>query len=151
MDKDRAAASATGDRETLSMSNDNTAAGRLTDVSNSGPISLVRSGMEVRAASGGEIGHVDDLRMGDAAALTSQGQAWEDGVNPIAQISVAIFGAGSDFPGDVRQHLLRVGYIHVDGKGWLFDRDFYASADQIARVDGDTVYLTVNEDAVFAG
>jgi len=148
-EQDPNAPAATG-RDWLSMSTDNTASGRGDDI-NSGPITLVETGMKVVDAGGKEIGKVDFLRMGDPDAVTAQGNDWADGVNPIDKIGFALFGVGSQIPQTVRHTLLRVGYIHIEGKGWINDRDCYASAEQIASVTGDTVHLNVAGDALPEG
>jgi hypothetical protein len=137
------------ERDTLSMSTDNTAAGRLSDIANAGPIALVESGMSVRTAGGKEIGKVDVVQMGDINAVDSRNEDWGNVVDPLIKVGYAIFGAGSEIPENVRQRLLLEGYLLVDGKGWLLERDFYAASSQIARVEGDTVHLAVDEDQLF--
>lgn len=132
----------------LSMSTDNTAAGRSADPVNAGPISLVTNGMRVVDAEGNEIGKVDEVRMGDPGAVTAREPGFTDGNTTIDEIGRAIFGVGSQLPGPVRETLLRIGYIRIDGKGWLFDKDHYAASDQIARVEGDIVHLTVAENVL---
>ena len=132
-------------RDWLSMSTDNTAAGRTGDISNTGPIDLVVPGMRVIDASGAELGKVDDIKMGDPAAVTTQGEEYDDG-NLLDDIGRAVFG-GTELPGQIRSNLIRVGYLRVDGRGW-FDTDHFVAADQIARVEGDVVHLTVAKDAL---
>ena len=136
------------ERDWLSMSTDNTAAGRATDISAGGPISLVRDGMRVVDANGAEVGKVDEVRMGDAGAATAREPGFTEGETIIDDIGRAVFGGGDRLPEQIRHNLLRVGYIHIDGKGWFFDRDHYAAADQIARVEGDAVHLSVAGDAL---
>lgn len=132
-----------------SMSTDNTPAGRmLDDPANAGPISLVHVDMRVFDANGNEIGKVDDLRMGDPGAVTAHEPGFTDGATALDEIGRAIFGDGSRLPETVRGNLLRLGYIRIDGKGWLFDTDRYAASNQIARVEGDAVHLTVPGDAL---
>jgi hypothetical protein len=135
-------------RDWLSMSTDNTAAGRAADISTAGPISLVREGMRVVDVNGAEVGKVDDLRMGDAGAATAREPGFTDGDTTLEEIGRAVFGLNNRLPDQIRHNLLRVGYIHIDGKGWLFDHDRYAAADQIARVEGDLVHLSVAGDAL---
>jgi hypothetical protein len=59
-----------------------------------------------------------------------------------------ILGFGGDsydlgnLPEQARHQLLRVGFIHID-VSWADDR--FAGAGQIARVENNTVYLTVPE------
>ncbi len=132
-------------RDWLSMSTDNTAAGRTGDISNTGPIDLVVPGMRVIDATGAELGKVDDIKMGDPAAVTTQGEEYDDG-NLLDDIGRAVFG-GTALPEQIRNNLLRVGYLRVDGRG-LFDTDYFVAADQIARVEGDSVHLTLAKDAL---
>lgn len=151
-DRDRmapagSAQGAAADNDWSSMSTDNTAAGRAID-GDGGPISLVTDGMRVVDAGGAEIGKIDEVRMGDAESATDREPDITDGENAIDEIGRAIFGVGSQLPGPTRETLLRVGYVRIDGKGWLFDRALYAAADQIARVEGDVVHLTVAADAL---
>jgi len=139
------AAGAAG-RDWLSMSNDNTAAGLTSDIGNTGPIDLVVNGMRVVDANGDELGKVDAIKMGDPGAVTTQGEEYDDG-DLIGDIGRAVFG-GAPLPETIRNNLLRVGYVFVDGKGWLFDTDYYVAANQIARVEGDTVQLSVAKEAL---
>lgn len=141
--------SAEDQRDTLSMSTDNTAAGRLSDIANAGPIALVAQGMKVVAASGKEIGKVEVVKMADANAVTASDREWANSVDPVSRAGYAIFGIGSHIPDDVRHRLLLLGYLLIDGKGWVLDRDYYAASDQIARVEGDRVLLSVNEDQLY--
>ncbi len=147
-DRDQTNQPAAAGGDWLSMSNDNTASGRASDPVNPGPISLVATGMRVVDAAGQEIGKVDEVRMGDPGAVTSREPGFTDGDTAIDEIGRAIFGVGSRLPGPVRETLLRIGYIRIDGKGWLFDKDHYAASDQIARVEGDVVHLSVGEDVL---
>jgi hypothetical protein len=45
----------------------------------------------------------------------------------------------------LQSKLLMDGYVRMDASG-LFASDRFITPDQIARVDGDRVYLTVNRD-----
>ena len=137
---------AAGGRDWLSMSNDNTSSGLTSDIGNTGPIDLVVQGMRVVDANGDELGKVESIKMGDPGAVTTQGEEYDDG-DLIGDIGRAVFG-GEALPETFRDRLLRVGYAFVDGKGWLFDTDYYVAADQIARVEGDTVHLSVAKDAL---
>jgi hypothetical protein len=131
--------------ELRSMSTDNTSAGRTGDIANTGPIDLAVTGMRVVDANGDELGKVDDVKMGDPSAVTTQGEEYDDG-DLIDDIGQAVFG-GSDLPDQIRHNLIRVGYLRIDGKGW-FDTDYFAAADQIQRVEGDTVHLSVAKEAL---
>jgi hypothetical protein len=128
------------ERDPLSMSTDNTAEGRMySDTVEGGPISMVEIGDSVVDSSDKEVGTVKFVKMGDPTAVTDQGQEDRD---------PGIWGLGGDsydlgnLPEQARHELLRVGFIHID-VSWADDR--FAAAGQIARVENNTVYLTVPE------
>ncbi len=154
------------DTDSISMSNDNTAEGRLEGGTvEAGPIALVREGMRVVDADNEELGKVDHVRMGDPSAATVDGEggdATEEGAFVVAAPAgtagsgggfglagggVGLFGGGTDpaVEEPMRSQLMRIGYVKIDGKGW-FDTDRYARADQIAAVTNDTVQLSVDKD-----
>ena len=128
------------ERDPLSMSTDNTPEGEMySDTVEGGPISKVMIGDTVVDSTGKEVGTVKFVKMGDPNAATDEGQE---------VIEPGIFGLGGDaydlgnLPEQARHHLLRVGFIHID-VSWADDR--FAGAGQIARVENNTVYLTVPE------
>jgi hypothetical protein len=128
------------ERDPLSMSTDNTPEGEMySDTVEGGPISRVIIGNTVVDSTGKEVGTVKFVKMGDPNAVTTEGQEDED---------PGILGLGGDSYdlGDLheqaRHQLLRVGFIHID-VSWANDR--YAAAGQIARVEDNTVHLTVPE------
>jgi hypothetical protein len=128
------------ERDPLSMSTDNTAEGRMySDTVEGGPISLVMIGDSVVDSTEKEVGTVKFVKMGDPNAVTDQGQEDRD---------PGIWGLGGDsydlgnLPEQARHELLRVGFIHID-VSWADDR--FVAAGQIARVENNTVYLTVPE------
>jgi hypothetical protein len=128
------------ERDPLSMSTNNTAEGRMySDTVEGGPISMVMIGDSVVDSTEKEVGTVKFVKMGDPNAVTDQGQEDRD---------PGIWGLGGDsydlgnLPEQARHELLRVGFIHID-VSWADDR--FAPADQIARVENNTVYLTVPE------
>jgi hypothetical protein len=103
-------------------------------------LNLVREGMRVVDVDGEEVGKVADLKMGDPEAATVGADQPEPGV------FIPLLGHGEpDVPEPLHSQLLRVGYVKVDGKGWI-DKDRYLTANVIGRVAGDTVYLTVDKD-----
>ena len=152
--------------DSMSLDNDNTSP--LGDVSTTETLTNVREGMKVVDASGDDIGTVRTLRSGDTSSSTvddAGGMAEDVGVVAVpggtgTGGSTGI-GAGSGIPGvfgttagggdepnvgePAYSRLTRVGFIKIDSKG-LFASDRYAGADQVDRVDGDTVYLSVGKD-----
>lgn len=135
-------------RNTFSMSNDNTIEGRREDLGSGGPITLVQKGMRVVDSTGKDLGKVDNLQMGDPSAATVDSASVND-ENPLDEVARAVLIGGDRLPEGARDRLLREGYVFVNGKGWLFDKDYYVAAPQIERVDGDTVHLNVTADALF--
>jgi hypothetical protein len=128
------------ERDPLSMSTDNTPEGGLySDTVEGGPISKVMIGDRVVDSTGNEVGTVKFVKMGDPNAVTDEGQADD---------SPGFLGLGGDdydmgnLPEQARHQLVRVGFIHIDVS--LAD-DRFAAAGQIARVEDNTVYLSVPE------
>jgi hypothetical protein len=95
-----------------------------------GPIQFVQDGMRVVDTSGRQIGKVELVKLGDPDAVTSKGQETVRGEPRIS--------------GEPRELLLRTGFVKVDRKGFLRP-DAYVAADQIDRVEGDTVRLSVTD------
>ncbi len=128
------------ERDPLSMSTDNTAEGQMfSDTVEGGPISKVTIGDTVVDSAGNEVGTVKFVKMGDPNAITDQGQ--EDDDPGILGLGGDSYDMG-DLPEQARHQLMRVGFIHID-VSWANDR--YAGAGQIARVEANTVYLSVPE------
>jgi hypothetical protein len=128
------------ERDPLSMSTDNTADGEMySDTVEGGPISDVMIGDAVVDSTGKEVGTVKFVKMGDPNAVTDEGQ--EDSGPGFLGLGGDSYDLGS-LPEQARHQLLRVGFIHID-VSWANDR--FAGAGQIARVENNTVYLTVPE------
>jgi hypothetical protein len=96
-----------------------------------GPIEKVREGMRVIDADGKDVGKVTFVKLGDPEAITTQGQ--DTGLNE------------PQLPRPFAERLLRVGFVKVDRKG-LFASDAYVAPNEIERVDGETVHLSVRQD-----
>ena len=128
------------DRDPLDMSTDNTAEGRMySDTVEGGPISQVAIGDTVVDSTGKEIGTVKFVKMGDPNAVTTEGQEDDDpGFLGLVDDSYDM----GDLPEHAQHQLMRVGFIHIN-VSWADDR--YAGAGQIARVEKNTVHLTVPE------
>lgn len=128
------------DRDPLSMSTDNTAEGQMySDTVEGGPISRVLIGDTVVDSTGKEVGTVKFVKMGDPNAVTTEGQEEDDpGFLGLGDDSYDM----GDLPEQAQRQLMRVGFIHID-VSWADDR--FAGAGQIARVENNTVHLTVPE------
>jgi hypothetical protein len=98
-----------------------------------GPITKVREGMRAVDASGKEIGTVELVKLGDPEAVTTQGQQTESGEPHV--------------PGEMRDRLLRLGFVKIDRKGF-FRSDAYVAADQITRVADDVVELSATDQGL---
>ncbi|HEY0699460.1 MAG TPA: hypothetical protein VGD43_16815 [Micromonospora sp.] len=105
------------------------------------PIAQVTSGMRVVDSAGDEVGTVADVRTGDPNAVAAQEPAHGHGVLG-ARIPHTEAGDEPHLPADLAAHLLRTGYVKVDGHG-LLTRELYVEAGQIADVRADVVELTV--------
>ena len=128
------------ERDPLSMSTDNTAEGEMySDTIEGGPISQVMIGDSVVDSTGKEVGTVKFVKMGDPNAVTDEGQ--EDSDSGIFGFAGDSYDMGN-LPEQARHQLMRVGFIHIN-VSWADDR--FAGTSQIARVENNTVYLTVPE------
>jgi heat induced stress protein YflT len=95
-----------------------------------GPISQVVEGMRVFDAAGKEVGKVEFVKLGDPEAITTLGEETDNGEPRVA--------------GELRERLLRLGFVKVDRKGFL-KSDAYVAADEIDRVQDGAVHLTVTD------
>ncbi len=133
-----------------SMINDNTdgaletTGSMMADSAASEIISRVQPGMTVVDATGEKLGTVDNVKMGDPGAATIGADVPDD-----PGFFEAIFVGEPDVPEPLRIRLLRLGFIKIDGEGWI-DTDRYVTADLIDRVSGDTVTLTATKDRILS-
>jgi hypothetical protein len=102
-------------------------------------IEQVREGMHVVASDGKKIGKVEDLKMGDPEAVTSDGQTDPD-TGGLVNTVIDGFAVTSKLPRHDAERLLRMGYVKVDRSGLLAGHAYFAS-DELDRVEGDTVWL----------
>ena len=102
-------------------------------------IEQVREGMHVVAPDGKKLGKVEDLKMGDPEAVTSDGQ-----VNPetggLVGTVINEFAEASKLSHHTAERLLRIGYVKVDKPG-LFAGHAYLASDELDRVEGDTLWV----------
>lgn len=108
-----------------------------------GPVREVREGMHVLDADGQEVGTVVQVQMGDAQAVTGEGQQGSVGMSALL---AAAFTAGPTIPEQERERLVRLGYLRL--AGGLLSGDRYVTADHVVRVDGDRVQLDVRGPAL---
>lgn len=124
-----------------------------------GLLPIIREGMQVRDSGGELIGTVQRVQMGggndpvDAGRQSREAGGPADGSPgsydaPLATDLIATaFSGGQDVPAEARLDLERKGYIEIDSRG-LFSANRYASAEQLASVEGDDVLLNVPGDAL---
>lgn len=112
-------------------------------------MSQVRIGMRVYDSAGEELGTVDDLKFGDAEAVTDEGQV-AAGDGGLVGILARAVGGGTKLHPQAVAGLLRVGFIRIDRKGFLGGHA-YAAADWIQAVEDDTVRLAVPSDRLHDG
>lgn len=107
-------------------------------------IEQVREGMQVVGPDGNKIGKVEGLKMGDPGAVTTEGQtAPETGGLGTAIDSLAEI---SRLPRHIAERLLRLGYVKIDKSG-LFGGHEYVAADELDRVEDDTLWLKAGQRA----
>ncbi|MBV9355726.1 MAG: hypothetical protein JO023_09390 [Chloroflexi bacterium] len=106
----------------------------------------VHTGMKVFDADGKELGAVDELSMGDPQAATTEGNEVRPSGGVLRDVAEAVSDTREepDAPEPLRSRLVREGYIKL--KRGVFRSDIYVSGEQIGRVDGDRVTLTVRRD-----
>lgn len=106
-----------------------------------------RKGMRVVDAAGDQVGTVDMVQMGDPDAVTTEGQTTGDTDAGIpSRVAEAFVGGAEPHLGpSAGERLRRLGFVKIDSKG-LFSKDRYAAAEDIARVEADTVHLAKSRD-----
>ena len=124
---------------------------------NNSLLNMVREGMQVHDSTGDRIGKVRRVQMGGNDPVDAQEQAREAGptnrdqdtygTGLLDNVAAAVVGSPDTLPSEVRQDLQFKGFIEIDSSG-LFTPDRYATADQIARVEGDDVVLNVSADTL---
>jgi hypothetical protein len=113
-------------------------------------MSQVRIGMRVVDSAGEELGAVDDVKFGDAAAITDVGQEAPGSRGGLIGGLGQAFGGQSRLDPQAAAKLGRVGYIDIDRIGFV-NGHAYAEADWIQAVDSDTVRLSVPSSQLHNG
>ena len=115
------------------------------------PLERVREGMAVIDERGRRLGAVVQMRMGYPQAVTAPADPTDVSparavVAPVGTGGTTAFGTATpvglapDLPDELRQELLRAGYIEVVGPS-VRGLARYIHGDRIAEVTGDAVYL----------
>jgi len=102
-------------------------------------IEQVFEGMHVVGPDGKKIGKVEDLKMGDPEAVTSDGQT-DPETGGLAGGVIDDFARTSRLPRHEAERLLRIGFVKIDKAG-LFAGHAYLASDELDRVEGDTLWL----------
>ncbi|MBM7790213.1 hypothetical protein [Tenggerimyces flavus] len=111
-----------------------------------GPITAVRETMTVLDARNEVVGEVSEVKMGDPAAVTEQGQTPSpDDMTLVGQIASAFGVGGLQVPDQEAARLLRIGYVKINRRG-ILTSDIYVGADEVDRVEGNRVYLSTPVD-----
>jgi hypothetical protein len=109
----------------------------------------IREGMTVYARDGKKVGRVEDVQFGDEdlsqpGVETSDAQDVRKMDETLVDVVAQAFSLPNRAPEEIRERLLRYGYMKVDTG--LLASDRYVEADQIADVNGDRVELSVTRD-----
>lgn len=123
--------------------------------SESNLLNLVQEGMSVYDAQDETVGVVKALFLGGALSAVNAGDAHAgDEATTLThevtrQLEEAYLAVDLDesVPREARARLQRKGYMHIKATG-LLQPDYYATADQIASVAGNRVYLNVRRGNV---
>ena len=104
----------------------------------------VRKGMRVVDANGEALGKVEFVQFGDPDAVTVSPIVLQDRIGLREEY---LDGAEPHVPEPFFSHLLRLGYVKIDGRGWI-DTDYYVTPEMIQSVSGNTVTLKLPKDRV---
>jgi hypothetical protein len=107
-------------------------------------LSQIWPGMRVIDANGEEVGKVEFIQMGDPEAVTVSPIVLQD---RLGLREAFLGGTEPHVPEPFFSHLLRVGFVKIDGRGWI-DTDYYVTPDMIQEVSGDTVKLNTAKDRI---
>ncbi|QPC84130.1 hypothetical protein G4Y79_07085 [Phototrophicus methaneseepsis] len=115
----------------------------------------ITEGMTVIDVNGNRVGNVEFIKFGDedlqdpGVEVNEPSTAPDETPNFFDDIARAIVG-GPDIPQEVRQNLLRLGYMKIGNTG-LFKGNRYATLDAVDHVHDDHVHLSIDSDALIGG
>ncbi|BCJ74345.1 hypothetical protein CS0771_38890 [Catellatospora sp. IY07-71] len=127
------------------MADEEPVAGLVPGIDDPGPLGAVREGMPVRDSTGAELGTVAAVKIGDADAVTADGQRMSESYGLFGRIRQEAAGPEPDVEAELAELLLREGYIKIKSRMPL-RHGRYAGAAQIAAVRDGTVTLSVPGD-----
>jgi hypothetical protein len=119
-----------------------------------GILAQIREGMDVHDREGHKIGKVDYVQLSsenptsaepDTVTTDQPGETMADSL--IENLAEALTGT-DEIPEQIRNHLLRMGFIRVDTG--MLRKDRFATDDQIASVAGEHVHLSISGDDLIA-
>ncbi|MHB1416378.1 MAG: hypothetical protein ACYC1C_14100 [Chloroflexota bacterium] len=121
-----------------------------TDIWQSEPIEKVREGMNVVDATGVDLGAVDMIHFGDPEAVTTKGEEPEAAHGLLADLAraLAFRRPEPDVPDPEHSRLVRIGFFRVKREG--FAGEYYVAADQVDKIDVDTVTLKAKKSELIA-
>jgi hypothetical protein len=106
-----------------------------------GSISNVTTGMTVVDAAGETVGTVDGVHLPDTETATGTDRPPQTSGNLLASVA-DMLSTDVGMSQDAQERLRRRGYVRVDASG-LIKGHRYVPVDQIARVSGNEVRLSV--------
>jgi hypothetical protein len=104
----------------------------------------VHKGMRVVDENGEVLGKVEKVQFGDPEAVTVSPIVLQE---RLGLREAFLDGPEPHVPEPFFSHLLRLGFVKIDGRGWI-DTDYYVTPDMIQSVSGDTVTLKVPKGRV---
>lgn len=116
-------------------------------------LAMIKEGMKVVDADGDDVGSVSYVQMADLNDRDDVGAANRDegGLFDLTPDNdpgdEGVLGEVFDIGDDVTERMERSGYVKIDASG-IFTGDKYVEPYQIASVEGDTVRLAVDKDAI---
>jgi hypothetical protein len=105
-------------------------------------LTYVREGMKVYDVEGNEIGTVEEVYFGSGGVTADLPETYD---NDILDIIKSAFGGDYNIPDEIKERLIRKGYVRIDGMG-LLDRDRFVMPEQIAHVSDEGVRLRTDDD-----
>jgi hypothetical protein len=106
------------------------------------PLVNVREGMKVYDIGGDQIGTVQEVYFG-SGGVTARDESPD---NNILDIIETVFGNTYNMPDEVKQRLIRKGYVRIGGG--LLTADRFILPEQISAVSDDSIRLRAEDDEI---